>query len=154
MASWRVGYMVIPDHLFDAVNKIQDTILICPPVISQFAAVGALEAGRQYCSGHVVELSETRRLVLDALGSIDEFCRVLPAAGAFYFLLKLETNMDSVELVSRLVRDFKVAAIPGSAFGVEAGCQLRVSYGALDRSSVAEGTDRLVRGLRSIVRGK
>jgi aspartate/methionine/tyrosine aminotransferase len=39
-ASWRVGWMVIPEHLFGAVNKIQDTILICPPVVSQFAAAG------------------------------------------------------------------------------------------------------------------
>ena len=39
-ASWRIGYMIIPEHLFEAVRKIQDTILICPPVISQYAAVG------------------------------------------------------------------------------------------------------------------
>ena len=41
--------MVIPEHLFEAVRKIQDTILICPPVISQFAAVGALKEGSAYC---------------------------------------------------------------------------------------------------------
>ena len=45
MASWRVGYMVVPDVLFEAVNKIQDTILICPPAVSQHAAMAAL-AGR------------------------------------------------------------------------------------------------------------
>jgi aspartate/methionine/tyrosine aminotransferase len=47
-ASWRIGYMVIPEHLFLAVQKIQDTNLICPPVISQYAAVGALGAGAAY----------------------------------------------------------------------------------------------------------
>src|SRR5439155_7269310 len=41
-ASWRIGYMVIPKHLLVEVKKIQDTILICPPVISQYAALGAL----------------------------------------------------------------------------------------------------------------
>jgi aspartate/methionine/tyrosine aminotransferase len=37
--------MVVPERLGDAIAKIQDTILICPPVVSQYAAVGALEAG-------------------------------------------------------------------------------------------------------------
>ena len=44
-ASWRIGYMVVPRALFEPIRKIQDTNLICPPVISQWAAVGALEAG-------------------------------------------------------------------------------------------------------------
>ena len=46
MASWRIGYMVIPEALSEAVNKIQDTILICPPAVSQHAAMAALEVGR------------------------------------------------------------------------------------------------------------
>jgi aspartate/methionine/tyrosine aminotransferase len=45
MASWRVGYMVIPEALNDAINKIQDTILICPPAASQYAAAAAGTAG-------------------------------------------------------------------------------------------------------------
>src|SRR6185369_12263196 len=44
-ASWRIGYMVMPENLFVPVKKIQDTILICAPVISQYAACGALKAG-------------------------------------------------------------------------------------------------------------
>jgi len=48
-ASWRIGYMVIPQHLLAAVKKVQDTILICPPVISQYAALGALQAKQEYC---------------------------------------------------------------------------------------------------------
>ena len=48
MASWRVGYMVVPAGLWDAVNKIQDTLLICPPAASQCAAAAALRVGRAY----------------------------------------------------------------------------------------------------------
>jgi len=42
-ASWRIGYMVYPAILHQAIQKVQDTILICPPVISQYSAIGALE---------------------------------------------------------------------------------------------------------------
>ena len=49
MASWRIGYMVIPEALSDAVNKIQDTLLICPPAVSQQAALAALAGGSRPC---------------------------------------------------------------------------------------------------------
>ena len=45
MASWRVGYMVVPEVLAEAINKIQDTLLICPPAASQRAALAALAVG-------------------------------------------------------------------------------------------------------------
>jgi aspartate/methionine/tyrosine aminotransferase len=68
-ASWRIGYMVIPERLFTAVNKTQDTILICPPVVSQFAALGALQAGAGYCGDHLRSIAEVREIVLNELTS-------------------------------------------------------------------------------------
>src|SRR5258706_15417233 len=50
-ASWRVGYMVVPLPLFVAVEKILDTVVICPPVVFQFSALGALGAGSCYALG-------------------------------------------------------------------------------------------------------
>jgi aspartate/methionine/tyrosine aminotransferase len=150
-ASWRIGYMVIPEDLFEAVNKIQDTILICPPVISQFAAIGAFQSGRGYCLEKLKQLSQVRELVLNELGRIRDCCLVPPADGAFYFLIKLDTKIKPLVLVERLVREFGVAAIPGNAFGVENGCYLRIAYGALQKETVAEGIGRLVRGIKTIL---
>ena len=48
-ASWRIGWMVVPEHLYTAVKKAQDTIVICPPVVSQHAAVAAMRVGPAYC---------------------------------------------------------------------------------------------------------
>ena len=62
-ASWRIGYMVIPEELFEAVNKIQDTILICPPVVSQHAALAALR-GRPRLSTRVRRPSRYDRVAL------------------------------------------------------------------------------------------
>jgi len=63
-ASWRVGYMVIPEALSVAVRKAQDTILICPPVVSQQAAVGALCAGPDYLRRNLERVAHVRGLVL------------------------------------------------------------------------------------------
>jgi aspartate/methionine/tyrosine aminotransferase len=150
-ASWRIGYMVVPDHLVTSVKKIQDTILICAPVISQFAAAGALEAGRAYCQEHLREIARIRDLFLAELETIRPFCEVPPADGAFYFLLKLDTRLDAMAVVERLVREHGVAAIPGPAFGATDGCRIRVAYAALPHAPAIEGVRRLVRGLRAIV---
>jgi aspartate/methionine/tyrosine aminotransferase len=148
-ASWRIGYMVIPAHLFQSVEKIQDTILICAPVISQFAAMGALQVGREYCRSIVA----VREEVLAELEGVRDLCTVPAADGAFYVLLRVKTNRDPLELVEHLVRDFGVAVIPGTTFGLNDGCHLRVSYGALTEETAAEGIRRLVKGLRSILGG-
>lgn len=152
-ASWRVGYMVVPEHLLTAVKKIQDTILICAPVISQFAAVGALEAGRSYCRERLAEIARARELLLSELAPLSSMCQAPVADGAFYSLLKLATRKQPLEVIERLVREFGVAAIPGTAFGANDGCYIRVAYAALPYAKAAEGVRRLVKGLRSIVTG-
>ncbi len=151
MASWRIGYMVLPELLLVAVKKAQDTILICPPVISQFAAVGALAAGAGFWKPRIAVLAQTRDLVLEELGAIKSFSNAPRAQGAFYVLLRLDTQLPPMIVVERLVREFGVAVIPGTTFGINEGCTLRLAYGALDRDTVAEAMGRLVRGLRSII---
>lgn len=149
-ASWRIGYMVIPAKLLPAVQKIQDTNLICPPVIGQFAAVRLLQAGSTWCREKVSELSQVRQLVLDQLAQLGDLITVPKAEGAMYFLIKVRTKQRDMDLVAALIRDFKVAVIPGHTFGIDHGCYLRISYGALEKSAVAEGMSRLLRGLGAI----
>jgi len=151
-ASWRVGYMVIPAALFEAVRKVQDTILICAPAISQEAAVGALEAGAAFCREKVRQIARVREMVLEKLADIGELCEVPRADGAFYFLLRVHTRLGDMDVVRRLVSEFRVAVIPGGTFGMDDGCYLRVSYGPLSEESASEGIGRLVRGLKTIAR--
>lgn len=153
-ASWRVGYMVVPAHLLPAIKKIQDTIVICPTVISQYAALGALQTGISYCQSHLKAIRQVRQICLDYLASIQDLCMVPAADGAFYFLLNVHAEINSFELVERLIRDYKVAVIPGTTFGMTNGCYLRVAYGALQPDTVAEGMGRLTDGLKTLVRSR
>jgi aspartate/methionine/tyrosine aminotransferase len=149
-ASWRIGWMVIPEHLFMPIRKIQDTILICPAVISQWAAVGAMKAGRSYCRQKLQMTTEIRKICLDGLAGIAELVTVPPANGAFYFLLRIHSNSDPMDLVRQLIERHKVAVIPGTTFGMEDECYLRVAYGALRKDTAAEGIGRLIKGLKHI----
>ncbi|MDA3938242.1 MAG: pyridoxal phosphate-dependent aminotransferase [Spirochaetia bacterium] len=150
-ASWRIGYMIIPERLLSAVQKAQDTILICPPLVTQEAALGALKVGASYCSPFIKEMAEVRQLMLNELDKISNLCTVPASKGAFYFFLHLDTSMDAMDLVTKLIKDYGVAAIPGNAFGMDKGCYLRISYGTLEKETVALGIGRLVKGIKDIL---
>ena len=150
MASWRVGYMVCPARLWDAVNKIQDTNLVCPPHISQHAALAAVRIGRQYAQPAVASLAKVRDIIRHELTRPDVPCDTPDTNGAFYFFIRVRADIDPMTLAERLIREHKVAAMPGVAFGATNGCYLRVSYGTLDEKTAAEGVGRLTNGLRAI----
>ena len=150
-ASWRIGYLRLPAHLHDAAAKIQDTIAICPAVISQFAACAALDAGVGYCRGYLGAIATRRSAVLQALGGLGPLVEVPATRGAFYVLARLAADADSVEVASRLIREHHVAAVPGAAFGLTDGCYLRIAYAAPDDATLAEAMRRLAEGLRRIV---
>jgi aspartate/methionine/tyrosine aminotransferase len=149
-ASWRVGYMVIPEILLPALLKIQDTNLICPPLISQYAAVGALEAGSIYCKTQLPQLAAIRAHITAQLQALKDICQVIETEGAFYLLLKLNTKKNDLKLVKSLITDFKVAVIPGCAFGLHDGCYLRISYGMLDKTLADIALPRLLAGLAAL----
>jgi aspartate/methionine/tyrosine aminotransferase len=154
LASWRVGYAVIPEHLFESVRKIQDTNLICPPVISQYAAVGALEVGRAYCLEKRQEIEAMRGMLRETLRGMSDLCTVPETAGAFYYLARIHTRMPAMTFAERLVREHRIAVIPGDAFGIQGGCHLRIGYGALPRDQAAEGFARLAAGIRALCSGE
>jgi aspartate/methionine/tyrosine aminotransferase len=145
--------MVIPERLFMPIRKIQDTILICAPVISQWAAVGAMHTGRAYCEDKLRETHAIRRLTLEKLQEIGDLVTIPRADGAFYLLARIHSRMDPMQLTQRLIEEHKVAVIPGTTFGIQDQCLLRVAYGALRHDTAAEGIGRLVRGLRQILAG-
>jgi aspartate/methionine/tyrosine aminotransferase len=150
-AGWRIGYMVYPEALGDAIAKVQDTVLVCPPVISQIAAAAAMEVGPSYCRRHLQPLAEIRDIVGAALRSLEPLCTVPAADGAFYCFIRVNVDADAMRVAERLIREHRVAVIPGGAFGMTDGCYFRVAYGALQKETVAEGIGRLVGGLRSLL---
>jgi aspartate/methionine/tyrosine aminotransferase len=90
-----------------------------------------------------------RRTIGEALTDTAVPCRVSPSRGAFYYFVRVQTSMDPIVLTERLIREHRVAVVPGSAFGGD-GCSVRVSYGALDPALAAEAARRLAGGLRAL----
>lgn len=150
MAGWRSGYMIVPEDLQLAVEKIQDTNLVCPPMVGQPVAASAIQHGKEWCQPRVKELESVRRTILRELEGV-RCCEVPTPDGAFYMLLKLDCEWRDMDLVSELINQYQVATLPGSTFGVTEGCSIRISYGALEPESVLEGIGRLKCGLNALL---
>lgn len=155
MASWRVGYVLFPARLADAMTKVQDTNLICAPVVSQLLAIEALKHGRDWIMPKVQALSRVRKDVFAALESLGETIQFPKTEGAFYVLMKLpplSEGTDPMAFNRFMAQQHKVATVPGFAFGLtnpQPGNYQRLSYGALDAQSVNEGVNRYVEAVRS-----
>lgn len=154
MASWRVGYVVYPAQLSEALNKVQDTNLICAPVASQLLALEALKLGQEWVQPKVQALARVRQDVHASLASLGDLIKFPQTAGAFYVLMKLPAlglGTDPMAFNRYMAQQHLVATIPGFAFGLkdtQAGNYQRLSYGALDPASVADGVSRFVNAVK------
>ena len=152
MASWRVGYLLYPARLADAMNKVQDTNLICAPVVSQLVALAATRAGQAAVRPRIDALAAVRSQVHQRLATLGSLIRFVPTEGAFYVLMRLPPVADPLAFNRAMVERFEVATIPGFAFGIDPalGNFQRLSYGALDRSVVSEGVDRFIAAVKAL----
>lgn len=150
-AGWRVGYMVIPSSLFASLKKIQDTILISPPIVSQIAALGALSAPSEYIKNNLEEIIASRNICLEYLNKTDFLQTPATSEGAFYIFIKLNSENNDFKIAQQLIEQYGVATIPGSAFEAASGTYLRISYGALTRDTVSDGIKKLIRGLQTLL---
>ena len=115
-----------------------------------------LRAGKSWCDEQIAGFQEVRDLVVSELNALGDRCEVPSPNGAFYVLAKVATQKTDMQLVEQLIRQYGIAVMPGSTFGVTKegvpqGCSIRMAYGALNRESVAEGMGRLAKGLRELL---
>jgi len=122
MMGWRIGYLAFPEVLGAQLLKAQDTIPICPPVMSQKAALGALQAGGAWVKEKVASLDANKHHLCTTICECLGETAVLGGSGAIYLMVRLPVKTDGslaadVRVVEWLAAEHKVAVIPGSACG-------------------------------------
>ena len=127
MTGWRLGYVCGPKEIIKQMTKIHQFAIMCAPTNSQYAAIEALKNG----DNDVIEMREAynqRRLFLiNAFKKMGLKC--FEPQGAFYvFPCIKEFNMTSEEFATKLLKEEKVAVVPGNAFGESGEGFLRISY--------------------------
>jgi aminotransferase len=150
MTGWRIAYAAGPSDLIAAMTKIHQYTILCAPIMAQKAAVEACRAGEADMETMVAQYDERRRYFVRGLNEIGLECPM--PQGAFYVFPSIRsTGLTSEEFAERLLREERVAVVPGSAFGASGEGHIRCSYAAA-LSQIREALARMERFLSRLGR--
>ena len=147
MTGWRLGWMVLPAALTEAVGKLIEFNTSCAPVFVQRAGLAALGSADTFVPALVARLKTCRDTLLPLLEAMPGVTVATPAGGLYAFL-RLDGGDDSLTLAKRLVVEAGLGLAPGIAFGAEAEGWLRWCFASRDPSRLVEGVERLGRFLK------
>ena len=145
LAGWRVGYLFAPPAVVAQALKVQDTLVICAPVISQRAVTAILES--DYYPTLTAQRQElaTRRAALRAgLAAIPRLTWQ-ETCGAMFAFVRVADSPPVEVLVEDILQRAGVLVLPGTAFGAAGAEHLRLSYGATPLPVLTEALARLRR---------
>lgn len=127
MTGWRLGYAAGPAEILKQMIKIHQFAIMCAPTTSQYAAVSALRDGDEDVRTMRESYNQRRRYLMNAFEEMGLDC--FEPHGAFYMFPSIKRfGMTSDEFATRLLKEEKVAVVPGTAFGDSGEGFLRISY--------------------------
>ena len=141
MTGWRLGYACGPANIIKEMTKLHQFAIMCAPTNSQFAAVEALRSCDNEVNKMVDAYDQRRRFLLNELNEMGMDC--FEPFGAFYIFPSIKKfGMTSDEFANRLLREEKLAVVPGTAFGASGEGFVRISY-AYSIENLKEGIKRI-----------
>lgn len=150
MTGWRLGYAAAPRVILEQMLKIHQFAIMCAPTTSQYAAVAALRNGDKDVQAMRESYDQRRRYLIHAFKEMGLEC--FEPHGAFYMFPSIKRfHMTSDEFATRLLREEKVAVVPGTAFGDCGEGFLRISY-AYSLKNLKEALSRMDRFIKNLDR--
>ena len=141
MTGLRLGFAAGSEDLIGAMTKIHQYAMLCAPITAQMGAIEALKNGNAEMQKMVREYDRRRRLIVSGLNRLGLEC--FEPKGAFYAFPSIKsTGLSSEEFAGRLLKEHKVAVVPGDVFGDCGAGYLRCSY-ATSREDLAEALSRI-----------
>ena len=145
MTGWRVGFVCAPKEIDEAMFKIHQYCIMCAPRVSQHAANAALAEGLADGFSEVEQMradyARRGRFLVNAFNSLSLKC--FQPQGAFYVFPSVEiTGLNGDEFATRLLKEQKVAVVPGSAFGAAGEKHVRCSY-ATSQADLSQAIERI-----------
>ncbi|MGD1005085.1 MAG: aminotransferase class I/II-fold pyridoxal phosphate-dependent enzyme [Methanoregulaceae archaeon] len=141
MTGWRIGYLCAPQKICEAALKIHQYTMLCAPVMGQVAALEALRSAEDEKNAMVNEYRLRRNMFVAGLNRIGLQCHV--PEGAFYAFPSVKsTGLSDTDFAERLLKEYQVAVVPGSVFGVGGENHLRCAY-AVSRKDLSEALSRM-----------
>ena len=141
MTGWRLGYAAGPQEVIRVMTKLHQFAIMCAPTTSQYAAIEAMKSCDDEIERMAVQFGMRRGLMVGSLNRMGLTCA--DPLGAFYVFPSIRaTGLSSQEFCERLLREQRVAVVPGDAFGQSGEGHVRISY--------SYSVDHLIEALRRI----
>lgn len=153
MTGWRVGYVAANKNIIDEMEKLMEHMVSGVTAVSQRAALAAIEGPQDCVREMVKEYEKKRKIIHEGLNEIDGVSCILPEATFYAFPNISSLGMTSWDLAKYLVKEHKVAMVPGSIFGRNGEGYLRISFAA-DVEKLMNGISRIKKGIEVLRRGK
>jgi aminotransferase len=144
MTGWRIGYVHADEELMPQISKAHIPFAICAPVVSQFAALAALQGSQDCISEFRQHYLEVRDLMCERLDALDSVFEYQKPGGAYLMFPKIlpDEGKDSLSFCKKLLTEAKVSATPGIAFGPTGEGHLRLSF-CVPHNEVNKAFDRM-----------
>ncbi len=141
MTGWRLGYAAGPQEVIRVMTKLHQFAIMCAPTTSQYAAIEAMKSCDDEIERMAVQFGMRRGLMVGSLNRMGLTCA--DPLGAFYVFPSIRaTGLSSQEFCEGLLREQRVAVVPGDAFGQSGEGHVRISY--------SYSVDHLIEALRRI----
>lgn len=141
MTGWRVGWMVTPEWVTDALFSMIEYNTSCVPPFLQKGALAAVTQGEPFVAEMVARCRAGRKAIVPALQAMPQV-KIDPPRAAFYAFFQVEGVEDSLSFAQDLFRQTKVGIAPGKAFGDGGEGWLRLCF-AQDPTTLATAAERL-----------
>ncbi|CAN7332150.1 pyridoxal phosphate-dependent aminotransferase [Acidovorax sp. LjRoot117] len=142
MTGWRLGWLVLPPALVDAVGKLIEFNTSCSSVFTQRAGLAALEHAGEITPPLVAHMRRCRDTLLPRLAAVPQV-EVASPLGGMYAFFRLHGFDDSLAVAQRLVSEAGLGLAPGNAFAPEAQGWLRWCFASKDTARLDAGVQRL-----------
>lgn len=142
MTGYRLGYVLGPQEIIAAMTKLQENVAACAPLPSQYAGIEALSGREDYSKNMVDIFTERRNVLYNGLKALPKIKCMLPEA-TFYMMVDISaTGMSSLDFALALLKNARVAVVPGIAYGKSCDKYVRIAF-TLDKSRIDEGAKRI-----------
>lgn len=150
MTGYRIGYVAGPEDIVASVTKLQENVASCAPLPSQYAAIEALGSDEDY-SKDMIQIFTSRRNTLCKTLSKAKGIRVIQPEATFYAMVDIRGlgYNSSVDFAYDLLREAKVAVVPGGAYGKICEGYIRIAF-TLSEERIEEGAKRIVEFIKML----
>lgn len=149
MTGWRIGYVLAPEEVIATMTKLQENVVACAPLPSQYAAIEALSGKVNYSENMVNIFTSRRNTLVQGIQQLPLLKCKAPQA-TFYLMVDIsETGFSSYDFAVELLKAQHVAVVPGVAYGKSCDKYIRIAF-TLNEDKIKEGVRRIGEFVKSL----